>query len=316
MPRLPEGLPPLPDKLRPYTFLGLDLDWVDSRTGQAREHALADCPWCGRDGGKFTVTSETGLWGCFVCGEKGNALTFLRKLWDESDRATNGQRTAFAAERGLLYPDTLDHWGACKSVLDGAWLVPAHDPSGKLCQLYKRVRAGFKDGKERWEMRPTPTLGHAVIGMPLFDRKKPELHLHESWGNALAFWEALRISRWGENGLEFTASQKSNLLANANVLAVANCGAAGEPLKRYLPLFAGKRVTLWFDSDHPVKQKTGRMKDGGGLAASKRVAGMLAELRGDARPESVSWCRWGPDGFDPDQNSGWDVRDGLTHAGG
>lgn len=275
----------LPEKLRPFAFHGVDL----KPNGR---NADGDCPFCGKED-KFSVSIETGLWKCWVCGggqEKGggNVLTFLRVLWEKSDDATNGASKVFAAERGLLYPETLTEWDVVQSITTGRWLIPGYSPDGKLTQLYQRIRFG-----DRWELRPTPTLPHAMHGIPLYDKRWELVWLHESWGNALAFWEVAR---------------RANLtqLANVNVLATANCGAVGKPLGRYLPLFAGKRVVLAFDSDHP----TGKGADGAGFAAVKRATALFRTMK--EPPASVEWLKWGERGFDPERPSGFDVRDFLS----
>ena len=290
-----------PEKLRPFLFMGLDLDWE----GQTKK-VETTCPICGRDG-KFAVFLDSGTCGCVVCKEAGtNAVTFLRAIWELSDKQTNGESKAFAAERNLLQPETLNLWGVVKSCVDGSWLVPGHNPDGALCQLYKRI---WSKKDERWEMRPTPTLGHQMIGVPLLKKNAGTVHVHESWGNALAFWEVAGQAKETEDGLTVTASKKVNLLADASVLAVANCGAVGDPLKRFLPLFAGKRVVLWFDSDHP-NERDGKTLDGAGFAAVKRFVEMLANA--DEPPSEVLWCKWGENGFDLDLKDGHDVRDALN----
>lgn len=291
-----------PDGVRPYLFHGVDLDW------EGKEHATAaECPWCGRDDGRFTVTVETGTCGCFVCGEKGNVYTFLRKLWDESDKKTNGESTVLAQERGLLDSLTLTRWGCVVSILDGSWLIPGWSPDRKLTQLYKRIRVG-----DRWELRPTPTLTHALHGLNLWDPKKKIVHVHESWGNALAFWETLGFTKKSaDGGVAITGSAAGSLLSSANVVAVANCGAVGDSLVKYLPLFADKDVTLWFDSDHP-RVHNGNDLDGAGFAAVKRATQLLLSTGNERRPSSVSWLKWGERGFDSALHSGFDVRDALT----
>lgn len=331
----------LPEKLRPYAALGVNLRWrADGR------EAFADCPWCGRNGDKFSVNTETGQWHCFVCQEGnerggGNALTFLRKLWERSFEATNGDSDEFARERGLLYLDTLMHWGVVKSVLTSGWLVPGYSPDGKLCQLYRRVLVRHdashvrhaRDGDaRRWELRPTPTLPHALHGVPLYDKGKGTVWLHESWGNALTHWETGRMTKRTDEGYAVTGNEGASLLADVNVLAVANCGAVGEPLRRFLPLFAGKRVVLAFDSDHPKQmcQKckkswstiehqqcpvcsvalAGPVVESAGFSAVKRAVKMMTAAK---KPlAEIAWVKWGADGHDPDKPSGWDVRDFIN----
>lgn len=290
----------IPRNLRPYIFHGLDL--VDAPDGETK----GDCPFCGNDN-SFYVNIEKGTAHCWSCTissetEKGgcNPVTFLRRLWTDSDKRTNGETTEFAKERGLLYPDTLTHWGVVRSTISRDWLIPGYNLEGALCQLYRRLRT-----HERYELRPTPTLPHQMHGLPLFDKKKNTIYLHESWGNALAFWEIARNCKL-EDGALTTATEAHSLLKNANVLAVANCGAVGEPFAKFLSLFAGKRVVLMFDNDHPKNNSP----DGAGLAATKRAVKLL--LNAEKPPKSIEFLSWGADGWHPDLADGYDVRDHLT----
>lgn len=303
---MPKVIAEIPEPLRPFVFHGLHLASPDNR-GQC----TGECPACGSS--KFAVDVDTGLCSCYSAGcaffvdggqHAGGSTKFLRWLWEVSDRATT-RYDDFAADRRLLFPETLSMWGACQSVISGAWLFPAYNPDGALTQLYKRiwVRA---DG--RWEMRPTPfpegdpSRGHAMHGVPLLNTDADTIYLCEGPGDAMALWEALRVARVEGGGLERTSDPRHSLGATASVLAVANCGAVGEGFRRYLPLFAGKRVVLCFDNDHPKGEQ-----DGAGWAACKRAAAMLA---GVAR--EVAHVRWGDGGYDPALKDGWDTKDELT----
>ncbi len=296
---MPKPIKDVPDPLRPFLFHGLQLDW------EGRREAPCDCPSCGRGGNKFSVNVDTGEYKCFACDFSGGSTKFLRWLWDQSDKATrNSDYDAFAADRGLLCPETLMFWGACVSVLSGAWLFPGYNPDGALTQLYKRI---WVQSDGRWELRPTPEVGgHAICGMNLYDPSATTVFIAEGPFDAMALWESLRFAKIGDGCLEFTGNPDTSLAAASSVLAVANCGAVGEPLRRYLPLFAGKRIVLCFDADHP-KENNGATHDGAGFAATKRASAMLQGVASD-----VQWIRWGDLGFDPLLKDGWDVRDDLT----
>jgi hypothetical protein len=297
---MPKVATAVPDTIRPFIFHGVSLDW------EGKEQAEGDCPFCGKDR-KLSVQVDTGLWRCFVCGSQGNTFSFIRQLWVESDKRTNGASTEFAAERGLLWADTLTSWGVVQSAITKEWLVPGWSAEGQVCQLYKRV---FVRVENRWELRPTPTLHHQLHGVNLYDARKGTVYLHESWGNALAFWEVARMARRTEAGtLEQTANPDASILADANVLAVANCGAVGESLSRFAPLFADKTVVLMFDSDYP-RENNGVTQEGAGFAATKRAADILS--RQDKPPREIKWLKWGDAGCDPDEPTGYDVRDWLT----
>ena len=63
----------------------------------------------------------------------------------------------------------------------------------------------------------------------------------------------------------------------ASVLAVPGCSTFFES---WLPLFAGKRVRLMYDSDHPRQHpKTGQAIPPGGFEGMRRVAGVMAAAK-------------------------------------
>lgn len=155
--------------------------------------------------------------------------------------------------------------------------------------------------------------------------------------DAMALWELLRCARRADDGgVEFTGDPDASLAASANVLAIPGCGAVGEPFRRWAGTFAGKRLFLLFDSDHPkVVCKKCRGKPystvehaacprcGGRETAGKAVvAGLerglmpavaiLGALPAADQPSEVHHLHWGDAGYDPELPSGYDVRDLLT----
>jgi hypothetical protein len=188
--------------------------------------------------------------------------------------------------------------------------VPAYSLDGKrLEQLYRWIKTVNSKGKTVMELRPTPGLGHRIFGTQHFDPKKPCVDLMEGPWDGQAWWETLRSVKQVGNELVETGNEVSSLLSETNVLAVPGCGSIGTPFEKWVSLFAGKRLRLWFDSDHP-KLLNGKLIAGAGVEASKRAVRILAGV--DSKPSEVSWCRWGEEGFDIDLPSGHDVRDGLA----
>ena len=302
-----------PPALEPYHFHGLQMRWR-----QGDSHAVADCPLCGREG-KFSIAADgpdAGCWRCFVCQGGtdrggGNALVFLRMLWELSDKATNGQTKVLAADRKLLYPDTLTHWGVVQSVLSNQWLVPGYNLDGQLCQLYKYSK-DFKSS--RMMLWPTPGFKHHLhmaLGAGKLDRTKPNIFLAEGIWDAMASWEVLRHAKEGGKELQVTASETSSLLSTSNVFGIHSCGAVGDSFKKFLAAFAGRNVYQMFDSDHPHRNGE-KVAEPAGLAASKRLTKMLADC--ESPPTTISYVHWGDEGYDPDKKSGYDIRDYLTRG--
>ena len=292
-----------PVKLRPYVFHGVDLDW-----SKGEQEATGECPWCGR-AGKFSVKEETGQWRCLVCAEGtkkggGNVYTFVQMLWNQSDAATMDYNELLE-HRDLGHPETLMKWGVARSIIDGSWLVPAYNAKNQLYQLYRYVKA-----KDKMRLLATPTLGHQLFGANLFSKQKKVTFICEGPWDAMALWEFLGTVRMEESGLVSTGNVKGSLRASVNVVAVAGCGAIGEPFKKLAKLFKGQEVFLMFDSDHPKKHpRTGQLTPPAGFLAVQRAAQILSnkcyELNG------LNYLRWGENGYHPELPHGYDVRDSL-----
>lgn len=288
---MPTPTPDIPPTLNPYLFHGLTFDRIEGN------EAWTECPSCQRADRKFSVNTESGEYKCFTCDFHGGHYTFLRWLFEESDKVTTARvAESFQKDRGLLEIETLTYWSCAISILSRAWIIAAYNQEGALVQLYKRIKT-----PDKWELRPTKDAGgHAMHGIPLFNHQCSTVYVCEGPWDAMALWEALRMARSTEYGLEHTNNPQTSLLSTSSVLAVANCGAVGESLKKYAPFFQGRRVVLCFDNDHN-REIDGRVIEGAGLGASKRLATMLQGVASE-----VWWLNW------QQRPDGWDVRDTLV----
>lgn len=328
---MPEITQAVPEQLRAFRFHGAtDVQWRDGKK------AWGLCPLCQDDKRKFSVNLSTSQWGCYQCkAEGGNALDFVRLLWDVSDKATrNDQLNALAKDRGLQFPETPGHWGVAVSATTGEWLLPCYGPDGKLHTLYEARKQATG-----WLVRATPGLwpdGNAagVFGAGLHDPKKPECWVTEGAWDGMALWEALKTHRLNPDGtVSPTGNQDASMAARINVLAVPGCHTLN---RSWLPFFSGKRVVLLYDNDHP-KHACGRcgkkwsrhtypdacpacqgllgepFLDAVGLAGMRSAAAKLSAAQDP--PSELAWLQWGPEGWDPERKSGYDVRDLLTEDG-
>ena len=288
---------PNPKNLRPYLFHGVHFH------KQEEDEWDGDCPFCGREN-KFGVKVENGVYHCVVCGEGGNSTTFLRKL-HEAGVFPDIQAGKLRESRGFLATTTLETWGLVLSPITTEWLFPAYGPKGSLDQLYRYGE--WKNGEKR-SLRGTTEVDHALFGYQLYDPNKSTVYICESW-NAPALWEVLRITKLHADGrLVLTGSESISLAADANVIGVPGANVWKD---RWSPLFAGKKVILVTDNDHPQPHpKTGKMIEGAGVAGAKRTAAMLAAC--PEAPESIYVTMWGEGGVDLDKPSGFDIRDLLT----
>lgn len=296
---MPRVQPEVPEKLRPYLFHGVDLTWRGSE-------ATGDCPFCGREG-KFSVSLETGKCKCWVCSAEtqekgGNAYVFLRRLHEMSYEATRDY-SGLAEDRGVD-ETALIQWQAATSITTGDWLLPGYNASGNMVQLYRYV-----DNGRRRLLMPTPTLGHGIHGMNLYQDNRDVVYLCEGPWDGIALWDALRQAKEDDEGnLTRTSNPDRSLLAEANVLAIPGLTTYKDA---WNPLLAGKKVCLMFDNDHPRPHpKTGKIGEPEAHRMTLRLAEQL--MRSKDHPEGVLHYRWGEQGYDPDLPSGYDVRDLLN----
>lgn len=290
----------LPEKLRPYAFHGLSLQ------SPRNNEASGTCPFC--DGHKFSVNAITGKWRCWSCAEGskkggGNIFTFITHFHGLCYKATTAEDYEDLREHiGLLDTQFLIEWQIARSLTTDDWLVPGYNAQGGLTSLYRYI-AQDQGG---YRLIPTPTLGHRLNGMALWNPDKPILYLCEGWKDGLILTETLAKGKnCEERGLCPTANRDASLFSQANVLAVPGAEVFFDT---WLPLFEGKVVNLMYDSDHPRKHsKTGHITDGAGWRAMKKVVEILSSS--PHQPLEINILHWGEDGYDQTKKSGYDVRD-------
>lgn len=286
---MPKVKDDVPFALRAFRFLGVNLRW-----GLEDAQAKADCPFCGHEGGKFSVAVATGKWGCWSCRKTGNPVEFLRQLWETS---AEGGLDDLAAERGLLDPETLTAWGVRTCALTDEPIVPGYDADGNLDQLYSWRRC-LKDGAWGHRLMPTPGVwkdGASLrpMGVKLAAATGGTVFLCEGCWDGMALWEALRRSSHG---------------ADARVVALPS---ANVWKREWGKLLEGARVVLCLDNDHP-KEAGGTTVEGAGSAGSKRIAAALAAQA--KPPTELLWVRWGEGDCNLALPSGYDLRDWLKET--
>lgn len=284
-----------PKNLKPYLFHGVDLRWA-----KGSKDAVGDCPMCGAEG-KFSVEIETSKYQCWRCLEKGEMYTFIRRLWDISYQR-GADLTELATNRKIS-TEVLNEWHITRSIINDDTLIPGYTTTGKLNQLYKYVRTD-----KGMAVLGTPGMSHCMFGTHLFDASKPNIFVCEGPWDGMALYETFAGLKYIDDTYQVTGNRDISLLANNNILSIPGCGSVGKPFLKWLPLFAGKNVTLMFDNDHPRSHpKTGQYIAPGGLEATKRAAKMLSESA--SPPLTISFLEWGADGYNEDVKHGADVRD-------
>lgn len=273
-----------PDGLRPYRFHGLELSWK-----QGDENAKATCPFCGKVR-KFSIEADTGKARCWSCGEgsgKGgmNPLIFIRKLYEHSTDSTN--ELYQLSRNKLIDESTLKEWGIVKSMITDEFMVPAFNTEKRLSQLYLFKRVGGSGGVKQ-RLLLTPTLGHKIFGLNLWDSSKDFVFMTEGPWDAAKLWETMsRLMLDEHEQIVECATIARSLLNNANVIGVPGANVF-KP--EWVPFFRGKTINLCFDAD------------GAGLKGMQRVAGLLSKVTKD-----INYLEWGGD-----YKIGTDIRDMLT----
>lgn len=309
MPKVDTVVEKEPDTLRPFTFHGVHLE------EDGKGNAIGDCILCGREGKFFVNVSGKqdskhflGGWDCKTCGAKGNTHTFIRKLY-EASRVDVDLLTELAKERKYLSYKSLEAWGV-KLSPNGDIIVPGYSFEGKLTQLYKLVEF-LEKGVVKRRLIPTPTLGHALHGVNLYDPKKHNVYVNEGFWDGVSLWEILGRTKQTDDG-EFipTGSDSFSLLSNTNVLAVPGCNVFQESWSH---LVESKCTVLMFHNDHPRKHpKNGSDIPPAGLDGMKSITKLLSTS--EHHPKTLSYLKWGEQGYNLNLKSGYDVRDQVTNG--
>ncbi len=185
------------------------------------------------------------------------------------------------------------------------WLVPAYNSEGNLVQLYRYLLS--TTGK--YLLLPTPECGHGIHGLveEFFDHSKPDIYLCEGVWDGMVLWEVLRQCKKDKKLVQ--TSPDYSISTTANVIAIPSANVFYDS---WCSLFADKKVYLLYDSDHPKKSSLGLVTPPVGYNGMRKVAESL--LASEKPPAEIHYLHWGPDGYDPDHPSGYDIRDVLTEA--
>lgn len=281
---MPKLTPEIPDRLRPYTSLGLELFPVKE------QEVVTDCPLCGRER-KMFISAATGLYSCKTCNpdpasnssDGGNSLVFVRRLHQYSLETTTKQDYEELAHDRKLRPDWLQEWSLCKSAVNGLWLFPTFNDEKEVCNLYRWE----PDDKGRRVLKGVATFAAALFGLQFWVKSRPTAYITEGPWDGIALWGALAMALKGY-------IRELRDLPKNNVVAVPGRNTFKDD---WMPRFKGKDVTLLYDNDY----------DAGGTQSMQKVAGKLTGIAA-----TIKRLNWGAGGFDCHKPDGWDVRDILT----
>ena len=230
------------DAVRPFDAHGVNL-----RRTVGRER-VGDCPMCGKRD-HFFVHAERGTYECKVCGESGNAITFLGWIAKAAAASTTRERLLqLSAHRGI--PTGVLRDGSV-GFRDGEWLIPCFSETGTVRDIRR------------------------------YDGKK----LMCTAGCKNQLWGADRLAASGENATVLLLEGEWDGLAarwlardaGEDMVCVAVPGATTfKP--EWAKLFAGKRVLTVYDNDDAG--------DRGQIKAEKALRGVASELKHVCWPET------------------------------
>jgi hypothetical protein len=282
-----------PQALRPFVFHRVELSYkADAKEAQGL------CPFCG--GSKFYISAETGQYDCKTGGERGNAITFLRKLHEYSV-ASDGDYDLVSEERGIPV-DILKKWGLTKSLTSGEWILPAYGPKGEINNLYVWRFIG-----DKLRLQSTVEFVHCLFGTQFWDDHRPNVIVAEGPWDAMALEMALQEVKRESERIVFAGSPDESMVSNYNIVAVPGCETFRD---EWQERFGGKNVYLTYDNDHPKTNKAGERLPPASFRGMRRVVEKLSSSQ--HRPFGLNIIRWGADGYREDLPNGYDLRDYFT----
>lgn len=274
--------------VRLYARLGLHLDPDDNG-----KQSDGECPFCMTD--HFTVKNEGGL---FVCGNKrckvsGNFLTFMRKVYEDSEVGASVQEIA---QRRNLKVETLEHFGMKSSMLDNAAMMPIYNPEGKLVNLLTERMVDTKKGKK---LRPIAIEGLPVhlLGLQHLTPDIKRVWIVEGPWKMAAWQELLWSIKATKAGYQPTDDKTVSVGRNIAVLGLIGVRGFND---KWADLLGDREVVIGFDNDEP-KNHEGNVYSSG-WEWSQRTSNKISS------PKKRLLC-WGKGGHDESLADGYDLGD-------
>jgi hypothetical protein len=299
-----------PEKLQPFIFHGVDLNYNPEST---MREVIGDCPLCGKEE-KFYANKSNGLYHCKVCGSEGNVYTFIRELHALLlATTTDGDYEDIMDERPVLTNITvLRNWGLAWNPSRKEWLLPAYNQEGQMTNLYRYALITTKKG-EKHRFLSTPTLANALFGLPddteEIPRKDAVVFCEGPWdGMALD----CSLHEWVDAGsvlipIDSATKDEDTMDVYYNVRSVPGIESFNQ---LWGEITTDRDAIIMFDSDHPRQHPTtGKEMPPAGHTATKKVAAILSQNKAN----DLLALEWGPEGYDEDEATGFDVSD-MLHA--
>ena len=248
-----------------------------------------DCPLCEHEA-HFFVNPHTGQYDCKLCGEQGNAWTFLDKYHEHIlKQTTDEDYTVLSRERGIKAA-TFKHLQLAKVPNQDKWIIPTNNPDGKLTNLY--------------QMLPTESGGYMMMSSPAPCAQLPyradtitknidTIWICEGQSDTAVWLEVMAsLAPLGsdKHKLKGRPNFENGLLKTHAVIGAPGCNTFK---KHWVKLLKDKHVNIMFDNDEA------------GRKGVDRIINMIAKSKD--KPLSFQRLMWGEN--DPDK---MDLRDILS----
>lgn len=305
----------VPEKLKPYFFHGVELDYRN------REWSVGTCPFCQKDS-HFYVKVEDGRFKCQRCNIDGNVYSFLAQLYSLSSAATPPSLLENLAEDRGVSPESLAAFEIVKSVSTGEFIIPGYNSKRVITNIF-RISPYEADGKLKWRIMSTPGCKVTPYGMQEFWSQPPKnrILVTEGLWDGCALWDALRSHRQdGKTGkLIKTSDAKASMYSSIGILCIPSAGNFQSEWFEYLQ---GTRTDLLMDNDHPKlfpadHEKAGQVMMQRGKPVRPGWDGMerIVKLANNSskQPKQLFMIFWNPEGgHNPELPDGYDIRDHLA----
>lgn len=127
------------------------------------DNKITTCPFCEKEDHLY-FNKTNFLWDCKVCGKSGNALDFVRMLYDEFNNKTEAANE-LSIQRGVP-ASYFQKVGVKFNTINKSYLIPTRK-NGKLSQLYKAFQVYDSDkGKMVWRILATAGLDQQLFDYP------------------------------------------------------------------------------------------------------------------------------------------------------
>ncbi len=226
------------------------------------DNKITTCPFCEKEDHLY-FNKTTFLWDCKVCGASGNALEFIRQLYDEFDNKTSTAQE-LAEQRGIPAPH-FNRLGFKFNTINNSYLIPTYK-HGKISQLYKAFQVYNPDkGNMVWRILATSGIKAQLFNYP----------------DACADTMIVAEGHWDRVAAEA-------IIGTKDMCAIAVPGANTWDDDEWTRVLSEKHVIFCYDNDDA------------GMAGMERVI-IKSIGKSPQKPKSVSYVKWPkdlPPGFD------------------